>query len=332
MRKHTIEQFLNDFNTITPTDIEVGSAVAQSDWWSSLKVQMDDLFWMYYGRRVVFINDRFDPDDDEECYDNMIKTFVIWLRSKKKMLDGLYTAYTSTFNPLWNVDAVIGTVSQDNHTGTDVSAKTGADTSRQSGSDVDRLSGADVNTLGGSDIEQLSGTDSAEVHITKDETTRTGNETIAKTGTDTNSHGVFTFDDTTNAKPSSIDSTKYGSTDTHTYNSVKDAHTLDQESETTYGKRDQMTYGKTDTTQYGRTDTMTYGKQDQMTYNNTLTDTRNLQDDHMEMVFRQGNIGVTRSDELLRYASDFYQDEKFDFYKYVVRMLANQISYAVEGV
>ena len=332
MRKHTIEQFLNDFNTITPTDIEVGSAVAQSDWWASLKSQMDDLFWMYYGNRVVFINDRFDPDDDEECYDNIIKTFVIWLRSKKRILDRLYVTYTSNFNPLWNVDAVIGTVSQDTHTGTDVAARTGSDTSRQSGSDVDRLSGADVNTLGGSDIEQQSGTDSSEVHITKDETTRTGNEAIAKTGTDTNSHGVFTFDDTSNAKPSTIDSTEYGSTDTHTYNSVKDAHQMDQEAETTYGKRDQMTYGKTDTTQYGRTDTMTYGKQDQMTYNNTLTDTKNLADDHVEMIIRQGNIGVTRSDELLMHANEYYQNENWDFYKYVVRMLVNQVSYAVEGV
>ena len=332
MRKHTIEQFLNDFNTITPTDIEVGSAVAQSDWWASLKSQMDDLFWMYYGNRVVFINDRFDPDDDEECYDNIIKTFVIWLRSKKRMLDRLYVTYTSNFNPLWNVDAVIGTVSQDTHTGTDVAARTGSDTSRQSGSDVDRLSGADVNTLGGSDIEQQSGTDSSEIHITKDETTRTGNEAIAKTGTDTNSHGVFTFDDTSNAKPSTIDSTEYGSTDTHTYNSVKDAHQMDQEAETTYGQRDQMTYGKTDTTQYGRTDTMTYGKQDQMTYNNTLTDTKNLADDHVEMMIRQGNIGITRSDELLMHANEYYQNENWDFYKYVVRMLVNQVSYAVEGV
>ncbi|MBO5958471.1 MAG: hypothetical protein J6Q39_13075 [Bacteroidales bacterium] len=332
MRKHTIEQFLSDYNTITPTDIQVGSAVAQSDWWASLKNQMDDLFWMYYGQRVVFINDRFDPEDDDDCYDNIIKTFCIWLRSKKRMLDGLYTGYIATFNPLWNVDAVIGTVSQDRHTGTDTSAKTGSDTSRQSGSDVNTLGGADVNTLGGSDIEQLSGTDSSELHITKDDTTRTGNETIAKSGTDINSHGVFTFDDTTNSKPSSIDSTEYGSTDTHTYNSVKDAHELDQASETAYGKRDQVTYGKTDTTQYGKTDTMQYGKQDQMTYNNTLTDTRNLQDDHVDMVIRQGNIGVVSSVSLLDENTGLYQNDKFDFYKYVVRMLANEISYAVEGV
>ena len=332
MRKHTIEQFLSDFNTITPSDIDVGSAVAQSDWWASLKNQMDDLFWMYYGQRVVFINDRFDPEDDDDCYDNIIKTFAIWLRSKKRMLDGLYAGYVASFNPLWNVDAVIGTVSKDTHTGTDVAARTGSDTSRLSGSDIDTLSGSDVNTLSGSDVEQQSGTDSAELHILKDDTTRTGNESIAKSGTDTNSHGVFTFDDTTNAKPSAIDSTEYGSTDTHTYNSVKDAHQLDQEAETTYGKRDQMTYGKTDTTAYGRTDTMTYGKQDQMTYNNTLTDTKNLTDDHVDMVIRQGTIGVVSSVSLLDENNGLYQNENFDFFKYVVRMLANQVSYAVEGV
>ena len=278
------------------------------------------------------MNERFDPDDDDTCHANIIKTFSIWLRSKKRMLDRLYVGYTSDFNPLWNVDGVTGTVWKDEHTGTDVSAKTGSDTSRQSGSDIDRLSGSDVVAQSGSNIEQLSGTDSSETHITKDDTTRTGNETIAKTGTDTNSHGVFTFDDTTNAKPSSIDSTEYGSTDTHTYNSVKDSHQMDQENEMTYGKRDQMTFGKNDTTSYGRVDTMTYGKQDQMTYNNTLTDTRNLTDEHTEMVIRQGNIGVTKSSELLSDNMDLYQNDKFDFYKYVVRCLANEVSYAVEGV
>ena len=69
-----------------------------------------------------------------------------------------------------------------------------------------------------------------------------------------------------------------------------------------------------------------------MTYNNTLTDTRNLQDDHVDMVIRQGNIGVVSSVSLLKENEELYTSSNFDFYKYVVRMLANEISYAVEGV
>lgn len=332
MRKHSIEQFLEDYNTITPTDIQVGSLVAQSDWWSTLKSQLDDIAWMYYGQRIVFMNERFDPDDDDTAHDNIIKTFSIWLRSKKRLLDRLYVGYTANFNPLWNVDGVTGTVSKDTHTGTDVNAKTGSDTNRQSGADYHQLSGSDVLAESGTDVTSASGSDSSESHITRDETTRTGSQAVAGSGTDTNSHGVFTFDDTTNAKPSSIDSTEYGKTDTTTYNNVRDSHVNDSNNEITYGREDQTTYGKTDTTTYGKRDTMNYGKQDQITYGSTMTDTRNLTDEHIDMVIRQGNIGVTKSSELLNDNMELYTNDKFDFLKWVVRCLINEVSYAVEGV
>lgn len=331
--KHTIEQFLEDYNTLTPTNLQVGSAVAQSDWWSGLQTQFDDLLWMYYGNRVIFMNDRFNPENDDAAYANIIRSFVIWLKEHKRQLDRLYVGYMSDFNPLWNVDGVTGTISEDKHTGTDTARKTGSDTNKSSGTDTTRLSGSDSVAQSGTNVDQLSGTDSIEYNILKDDTTRTGSQTNSSDGTDTNSHGVFTFDDTSSAKPSAIDSTEYGKIDTIAFNSVKDAHELASENETTYGKRDEMTFGKTDTTTYGKQDATTYGKQDQTTYNNTLTDTKNLKDEHIDMVIRQGNIGVTRSDELLTHSAEYYQnDDLSNFYKYVVRSCVNMVSYAVEGV
>ena len=329
---HNLEYYLDQFNTLTPTDTQVGSLVTQTDWWTPLKNQFDDLIWLYYPERTLFLNSRFNPENEASTYANILKSFAIWIKSKKTLLDMLWEVYIATFNPTWNVDAVIGTVSQDDHTGTDVSAKTGSDTSRQSGSDALQLSGSDVVAQSGSDISQASGTDSAEDHVTKDETTRTGSQSVAGSGTDINSHAKFTFDDQETAKKEGIDSTEYGKTDTTTYNNVKDAHVSDTESETTYGRRDQMTYGKTDTSTYGRRDTTTYGKQDQMTYASTLTDTRNLSDKHIEMIIRQGNIGTTRTDEILSHSLDLYHNDNMDFYKYVVRMCVNQVTYAVEGV
>ena len=330
--KHNLETYLNDFNTLTPTDAQVGTAVANSEWWTPLKNQFDDLIWLYWPDRTIFVNDRFDPEDKANTYANLIKSFSIFLKSKKRQFDRLYNVIMMDYNPLWNVDGVTGTVSEDKHTGTDTAAKTGTDTSGLSGSDTTRQSGSDIYAQSGSDVAQASGTDTSESHLTKDETTRTGSQAVAGSGTDVNSHGVFTFDDTTNSKPSAIDSTEYGKTETTTYNSLKDAHLSDGNSSATYGRRDQTTYGKTDTATYGKADTTSYGKQDQMVYNNTTVDTRNLKDEHVDMVIRQGNIGVTTSQSMATDELKLWTAEYSDFFKTVVHMCVNQVSYGVEGV
>lgn len=94
------------------------------------------------------------------------------------------------------------------------------------------------------------------------------------------------------------ESTTYGKTDAMNYGKV-DTMQYGKTEATTYGKTDTMSYGKVDTLQHGKTDTTTYGRQDKMTYNNTNTETRNLFDKHIEMVVRQGNIGVTKTQELI---------------------------------
>lgn len=330
--KHTLESYLNEYTTLTPTDTMVGAA-SNKVWWTNLKLQFDDIIWLYYPERTVFVNDRFNPDDPDTTYSNIRRSFAIYIKSKIPMFDMLWKIFNADFNPLWNVDAVIGTVSQDDHTGTDVNAKTGSDTNRMSGSDYTQTSGTDVLAESGTDVTSASGSDSSESHVTRDETTRTGSQAVSGSGRDTNSHGVFTFDDQENVKHESIDSTEYGKTETTNYNNVRDSHISDGNNEVTYGRSDSTTYGRTDSTTYGRRDTMNYGKQDQMTYGSTMTDTRNLTDKHIEMIIRQGNIGTTRSDELLQHALEVYtHSENFDFYKYVVRMCVNQVTYAVEGV
>lgn len=328
-RMYKISDYLNNYATLTPSDIQVG-AVATSLWWSPLKAQFDDLLWMYFDNRTVFVNNKFNPDDSDNTYANIIKTFAILLKSKKHNLDRMYEAMTADYNPLWNVDGVVGTIYTDTHTGTNTQNKTGTDTLNQSGSNTDRLSGSDALVESGSNTNTTSGSDSFEEHTTKDDTTRTGNMVVGDGGTDINSHAKFTFDDQINSKKEGIDSTEFGKTETTTYNSVKDAHLYDNETETNYGKVDTMTFGKTDTTNYGKVDTMTFGKQDQTTYNTQVQDSRNLSDEHIEMVFRQGNIGLTKSTELAE--SEWSMRDRFDFFYYVVHMCINQVTYGVEGV
>ena len=193
--------------------------------------------------------------------------YTQWKADRGHSFAKTYAALMAEYNPLWNVDGVEGLIFKDTHTGTDTNAKSGKDTTQASGSDTDTLSGSDT----------------YDKDITKEETTRTGNETIAKSGNDTDTRSVATFDSAGNLGPESSNKTDYNSTDTHTYNSVKDSHTLDAQDKTTYGK----------------IDTLAYGKKDETTYGQTNTETRNLTDEHIEMKIRQGNIGVTKSTDLV---------------------------------
>lgn len=329
--KHTIHSYLDKYNSLCPSDNDVGASVVASEWWSPLKELFDSLLWLYYDSRQIFINPKFDPEDEDKTKNNIIKTFAIVLKSKRPVFDRMYDVLTKEYNPIWNVDGVTGTIWQDEHTGTDITTHTGTDTNVTSGSDVNRLSGSDAVIQSGTDSKQSSGADSVADHITKDDTTRTGSVSGVTGGTDINSHGVFTFDDTSESKPSAIDSTEYGKTDTTTYNTLKDAHQLDESTTTTYGKIDAMTYGKRDTTNYGKVDTTTFGKQDQMTHNTSDNNVINRSDKHIEMVIRQGNQGVTMTQAMIQ--SEMEVREKYgDFFKYVVHLCVNEVSFGVKGV
>ena len=327
---YRIMDYLNKYTSLTPSDIQVGD-VTQSLWWTPLKAQFDDLLWMYFDRRTIFVNEKFKPDEPDDTKNNIIRTFSILLKSKKPQLDRMYDVLTKEYNPIWNVDGVTGTIYTDTHTGTNTQNKTGTDTLAESGSNVDRITGSDNVTQSGSNTNTESGSDSFEEHTTKGDTTRTGSVAVNDSGTDVNNHDRYTFDDQSTAKKEGVDSTKYGKSETTTYNSLKDAHVYDNENETTYGKVDTTTFGKKDTTNYGKVDTMTFGKQDQTTYNTQVQDTRNLSDEHIEMVFRQGNQGVTMTQAMIQAELDVR--EKFgDFFYYVVHLCVNQVTYGVEGV
>lgn len=245
-----------------------------------------------------------------------------WRISRKHSFTMLFRALTSEYNPIWNVDGVTGTVSRDTHTGTDTNAHTGTDTSNLSGNDVTRLSGSDsvsstgrdIETLGGRDSTAKTGSDTLHVDIRKDDTTKTGYETDEHTGDDTIGNRVMPYDgiNDSSLRVHDVSTTTYESGNKHTFSDVKDAHQQDEydtttynnTEATTYGKTDTMQYGKTDTTTFGRADTTQYGKQDRMTYNSTNTDTKDLLDEHIDMVIRQGNIGVVTTQHMLRESID----------------------------
>ena len=68
MNKHKIQDYLNE-DSLTPDDSLMGE-YANTDWWTACKDHFDDLLWLYYPDRTVFLNGRFpfnpsDPDNTQ---------------------------------------------------------------------------------------------------------------------------------------------------------------------------------------------------------------------------------------------------------------------------
>lgn len=153
--------------------------------------------------------------------------------------------------------------------------RTGTDTVNASGKDSIQLSGSDAVANTGDDTVKNSGTDT---------NTRTGNVT--------NVREVVGYNESNYAPAEK---------NTETYNSVADA--------TVHGLQQKTEYGSTATTTYGRKDETTYGRQDQTTYNTT----DDIDDTGTITRIRQGNIGVTKTQDLIQSQRDIVQFNVTDF-------------------
>ena len=222
-------------------------------------------------------------EDINDAINLLHDLFTEWVQNRQHAFSKMYAALVAEYNPLWNVDGVEGLMTKTTHTGTSANAHTGKDTMQASGNDTVSNTGTDTDTL--------SGTDTIDHDVTKDENTRTGSEANARTGNDTDTRQVATFDSGGVLSPESSNRTDYASTDTKTYTNVKDSREVDEQHKTTYGKVDTFVHGKIETT--------AHGKKDETTYNSTNTETRNLVDEYLELKIRQGNIGLTKSTELV---------------------------------
>lgn len=314
MSKHDINYYLTANNdTLCPADISLGD-IASAEWWQFVRPLWDDMLWLYYGDRVVFFNRRFPDDDDITSINNILRSWVILLKSKAHNYERLYNLYMQDYNPLWNVDGVTGTVAQDDHTGTDARAHSGADTLQ--------MTGTNTNASSGTDRVVDSGSDSRDV-LTSDDLHKTGTETLGKTGDDTDVKQVATFDSGNNYANSERDTLSHNTQDQTVYN-TNDERDIDTS--------DVMTYGKTEATTYGKSDLNTRNMTDTQNYNSTETETKNLTDKHVDMVIRQGNIGVTMSQQLWDAEANLWRDQMSDFVKQIIREAVNLVTYAVEGV
>lgn len=332
--KHQIQDYLNE-GTLTPTDTLMGE-YAHREWWSAVKDSFDDLLWLYYPDRTVFFKDRFpyNPNDPENaadiaaCIASIQRSFAIFLKSKDYTYSKLYETTILEYNPLYNVDGteitdrVLRQGGNNEHklSGTDTTAYTGEEANTLSGTDTTAYSGTEANTLSGTDTLAYSGSEA---------NAKTGYDSDVGSGTDTTTDSVTTFDSAGSFHDTAKTTDSPGSTDTHNYNSTDTKSFTDREDATTYGKTDTKSFeDREDSITYGKTDTKTFNeREDSTTYGRTDTETRNLHDDEHIEVRRFGNIGVTKSTDLI---DSQRNTVLFDFYKKVVHDCVNLVTYAVE--
>lgn len=313
MYKNCLGYYLDNYDTLLPTDTQLG-AVAETLWYQYIKGKFNDKVWADFYDREVFCNHKFPSHDPATTYQNIITTIKIRLITKSRIYDRMFNAFMADYNPLWNVDGVTGRITESTHTGTDNISHTGTESHTLSNSGSNTQSGNKTNVRTGSDTNVRTGSDT---------NVRTGSENNTKSGTDTTTHSKTTFDSGT-FRETDKDTTQYGGIDTHTITSIQDQRT--------YGNlQDQHTYNSlTDTETYNNIkDTYTSSATDSLSRNLSENEIKNLKDKDLEMIIRQGNIGVTKSSELLLDTLALYDDLLMDFVHYVVNDCINQVSYAV---
>lgn len=300
--------YVDRYENILPTDASLGD-IANTLWYQFIKTQFNDYTWSNYYKRELFDNPKFNNEDVDANLANIKKTLLIHLKSKARLYDRMFNAYMADFNPLWNVDGVVGEIREVNHTGTDTNAKTGTDSlasstsgnSTRTGNETDAYAGSQTNTKTGDETKTFEG---ADIEVTSRTTYDSANynpvEKVER-GYKMAGQGGTEVDE-------KEENLHYGNvTDTLAFNNRLDTHTYNN-------VKDQISSSGTDTT----------------TYNSTNTNTKALKDTDLFMQIRQGNIGVTKSSELLADAMELYGlNELMDFVHFVVNDCINQLAYSV---
>jgi hypothetical protein len=292
--------------------------ISDADWWTAAADHFDDLLWLYYPDRTVFLNKRFpyDPSDPDNTTNvaqviaNITKTFAIYLKSNNYKYSKLYGTIIAEYNPLYNVDAWEQTDRNLTQTGTVDVSKSGYDTNAKSGDDTLDYMGSEDVTRSGNETLDYEGSEAL---------TKSGSEDLSHTGSKETTTQKTTYDSTTFYDTEKV--TETPPTDTTTYNSVADTKTFTDRTDTkTYNDvKDSKSFT-------GRKDKQNYNSTNTMTYNSGSGEDRDLEDNEVTKVRRYGNIGVTASQDLLEKERNV---ALFDFYKMVVHDCVNLISYAV---
>ena len=322
-----VGEYLDIYDTLLPADTDM-SDIAETLWYQYIKGKFNDKVWEDFYSRQIFNIMKFNNEDNDINYANIIKSIKIRLQTKARIYERMFNAFMSDYNPLWNVDGVTGTVRQSTHTG-DVTNTGKTETTNTGKSETTNTGKSETTNTGKSETTNTG----------KNSNTRTGNETNSPTGKDIVQNMTTTFDSDTDRDTTRTETSFDNRTDTKTYNSVKDEYLIDstnpmketyQVDSTNPLKETYQVDSQNPLKETYQIDSQNPLKQSyQIDSQNPLKESRNLTDNDLEMVIRQGNIGVTKSSELLLDTLTLYDSELMDFVHYVVNDCISQISYSI---
>ena len=234
----------------------------------------------------------YDPDNEQwvdiipdtaAAISELHNLFQLWVKDRGPAISKLFDALRKSYNPIWNVDGVEGHILQSSHTGT-----------------VTNTGKSEKTNTGKSETTHTGKTDTT--NSGKSSNTKTGNETSEPTGNDIAIKAVTTYDDDT-FRDTEKNTTQFTSRkDTHTYNSVKDSYEVDGQNplKESYEIDDNNPLKDS----YEVDDQNPLKETYLIDSQNPLQESRNLSDQDLEMTIRQGNIGVTSTQSLLRQQID----------------------------
>ena len=217
-------------------------------------------------------------DDISDAISYLQFVYSYWQADRTPAIQKLFEALRGSYNPLWNVDGVTGTVHQSTHTG-DITQTGHTDTTNTGQTDTTSTGQADTTNTG------------------QNSTTRSGNQTNVPTGNEVMTTAKTTFDDDDFEDTEQVTRSFTTREDKTTYNNVKDEYKIDAQNPM---KSSYKIDAQNPLKESYKIDAQNPLKQSYVIdAANPLKEARNLTDQDLEMIIRQGNIGVTSSQSLI---------------------------------
>lgn len=292
MRRYKLYYWLENYNSILP------ASLPDEDYITAIKPLIDEFLKFNYGDRDMLYDfyEYLDEATDAQILTWIKQKIYLLFQAKNESYKRIYQGLTEEYNPLWNVD------------GTETETHSGADVQKNSGNDVITNSGTDTHTIDSTENRDIthSGTDTRTINNDGTDT-----NTEQNSGTDATNNNVATFDDP-NVRLN---------TSSQTLNGKQTVNTLDHDTTTTdtlqHGETvsDDLDADTTDSFAHGHVITTQNGKQTRDEFGHVITHRRT------------GNIGVTKSTELLRDHLELWQG--LSFLDIIAKDIINTICYSV---
>jgi len=301
---------LIDYNSSIFPRIEQLENATDNEWYVVLKDYFNDEIELNYSDRII--NKLIDENGISILFDYVQRKIRHKVLTNIYKYSKLYETTILEYNPLWNVDGTeehtISIVKNGNttdtyndsiksdHTGNDTISKTGTIIIEKDGDDTINKTGTSTNAKSGNDTLNKTGTST---------NVKSGNDTLNKTGTITDIEQKTTFDSTSfydtqkNTTSNNLsDTTLYNNSDTLT-NNLSDTTIYNTNDTLTNNLSDTTIYNSNETTENDLTDTTLYNSSNTNKHTGTKDVDFSENENHTERLTRQGNIGVTKSTDLI---------------------------------